>query len=120
MVWATVIVSILSTVVNSYYSERLIHYGFRKQLRDLAPYIGASLAMVCAGWAVMRNLHAGPVIQLIVTIAACIACYAAWCRWCKPGEMKTLLDLLIRGSARTDSACIPCHNIIESTEQPTL
>jgi O-antigen/teichoic acid export membrane protein len=110
MVWATVIVSMLAAVVNSHYSERLIQYGFRKQLVDLAPYIAASLLMVGAGWGVIHSIHPGPAIQLVVTTATCAACYATCCRWFKPGGMSTLLDV-VAGRRPKAAAGIPSSNI---------
>jgi len=75
MIWATVAVSLASTVVNSHFSEVLIQYGLRKQLRDLFPYLGISVLVACAGHLFIRLIHYPPLSELIVTTLACGALY---------------------------------------------
>lgn len=116
MVWATVIVSMLCTVVNSHYTEMLIHYGFRKQLRDLAPYVGSSFLMACAGWGATRIVGAAPGLQVMIAIMTSAASYAACCRVFKLEGWTTVKTLL---SCRCDngSAVPPRISCMQTIEQ---
>lgn len=45
LVWSTVAASILSLLVNTYYSEKLIHYSTKDQLLEMIPTLLVSLCM---------------------------------------------------------------------------
>jgi teichuronic acid exporter len=45
MIWGQVVLSALCYYINSYYTNRLIHYSLREQLADLAPYAMTSILM---------------------------------------------------------------------------
>ncbi len=45
MCWGTIIASLFSLVINTYYTGKLIHVGLFKQLRDLSPALFYSLTM---------------------------------------------------------------------------
>lgn len=45
MCWGRFIYSVFATVINTYYTNKLISLGFFKQMRDVSPYILSSLAM---------------------------------------------------------------------------
>ena len=96
MIWATVAVSFASTVVNSHFSELLIQYGLRKQLRDLFPYLGISVLVTCAGLLVIRLIHIAPLGKLIVAVFACGAFYLALCHVLRLDGWTTVKDLLSR------------------------
>jgi teichuronic acid exporter len=114
MVWATVIVSVLSTTINSYYSERLIHYGFRKQIADLMPYLGASFLMACVRFTIIQTFHAPPVIQGLVAFIASASCYICCCAGFRLQAWKTIKELLIeRSPGTTISPGLSCTDLVE-------
>ena len=45
LIWGQIVLSFLCYNINSFYTKRLIHYTFREQLADLAPYAAISILM---------------------------------------------------------------------------
>ena len=53
MCWGMVVQSIISLVINTYYTGKLINLGFLKQMNDLLPILILSLATGAAAWALV-------------------------------------------------------------------
>jgi teichuronic acid exporter len=96
MIWATVAVSFTAMVVNSHFSEFLVQYGLRKQLRDLFPYLAISAVVACVGLLVLHLIHIAPLGELIIAIFACGALYVALCHVLRLEGWTTVKDLLTR------------------------
>jgi len=57
MCWGGVFSSLISLFINTYYTERLIQFGYLKQMKDLLPILGLSLSMGLIVWGVTRLIH---------------------------------------------------------------
>lgn len=53
MCWGSVLSSIIALVLNTYYTGKLIHLGFIKQMWDLLPVLVLSLSMGVAVWSLV-------------------------------------------------------------------
>jgi O-antigen/teichoic acid export membrane protein len=79
-----IVVSILSCVLNSYYSTRLIGYSWKEQILDLLPYLGISVLMGACVWLAGRLLPwGGDFGRLAIELAIGITVYFAGCRFCR-------------------------------------
>lgn len=53
MCWGSVLVSIISLIINTHYTGVLMNLGFMKQMKDLLPILALSLAAGVAAWAMV-------------------------------------------------------------------
>lgn len=53
MCWGSVLVSIISLIINTHYTGVLMNLGFMKQMKDLLPILALSLAAGVAAWAIV-------------------------------------------------------------------
>ena len=75
MVTSVLLVSLVNLAVNSYYTRRLIQYGWSEQIRDLLPITAASLGMASLVWS-LGLVMAFPVWVLLgVQVALGIVLY---------------------------------------------
>jgi len=63
-----IVVGIISYGLNSFYSSRLIDYSWREQLFDLLPYLGMSMLMGAAVWAVSKTPFRWDLAQFILQV----------------------------------------------------
>lgn len=94
MVWAVLIVSMLSAVVNTHYSKSLIGYGVLRQMIDLAPYVGIAAVMAAVTWVVSALLNGHPLVQLIASIATGGVLYFSMCLLLKLEGVRFAIALL--------------------------
>lgn len=73
--WGKVLYSVIAVILNSYYTYKLLDYGFIKQFMDYLPYLLASLFMAAAVCFVI-GFVSGAMMKLIVGICVGIAVYA--------------------------------------------
>lgn len=93
MCYGMVISSVLSLFINTYYTKKLIDYGFGAQIRDLLPILLHSLVM----WAVVHVIvYFMPTtwLKLIVGVLSGIIYYIAGAYIMKFPEMDELLTIL--------------------------
>jgi O-antigen/teichoic acid export membrane protein len=50
IVYGSLVFTVVSLLLNSYYTRRLLHYGWREQIRDLLPIVATSLGMAFLVW----------------------------------------------------------------------
>lgn len=91
----SVCTSILCLAINTYYTGKLIHVGFFRQMMDMAPTLLASLAMgTIIYFAVMP--FGNDVIKLAIGIPVGIAFYLAVARIFRMPELQEALDIIHR------------------------
>ncbi|MDE5675839.1 MAG: lipopolysaccharide biosynthesis protein, partial [Muribaculaceae bacterium] len=76
MCYGSVVNSIISLIINTYYTGKLINVGFMKQMKDLLPTISYSLSMGVVVWIVVQilpnnilKLSAGILVGIIYFLA---------------------------------------------------
>ncbi|MCQ2137427.1 MAG: lipopolysaccharide biosynthesis protein [Bacteroidales bacterium] len=90
-----IISSWICVYINTYYNERLISYGFRKQFKDMIPILILTFTMGAAVWllvSIIPNIWA----QLIVGILAGVVIYGAGSYIFKFPELQELINLIKR------------------------
>lgn len=77
MILGQIVTSYLSLLINTYYTDKMINYSFRKQLYDLLPFFTLSFAM--GALIFIANLFvASNVFKIIVGFAIAIAFYSVF------------------------------------------
>lgn len=64
MCWGRVLYSIIALMINSYYTSKMISYGYLKQMRDYIPYFAASMVMAVIVYFIIGAVD-GSVMQLL-------------------------------------------------------
>ena len=94
MCFGSVAVAVLSLLINTYYTGKLINVGFISQMKDLLPSLSLSLVMGFVVWICTKGI--GSVyVQLLVGILLGIAIYWGLSKVFKSKNYDYLL-LLIR------------------------
>ena len=95
MCWGMIFTSVVSLVINTYYTGKLIHVGFIRQMRDLTPMLFASFAMgemVYALTLVINSVY----LQLILGIPAGVAVYLGISVAFKFPELREVIGMVRR------------------------
>lgn len=66
--WGSVLSSLISLVINTHYTGKLINLGFFKQMKDLIPILLLSLVTGTAAWAVVTFIYMPEIIALAAGI----------------------------------------------------
>lgn len=93
MVIGSVVVSLFSLVINTYYTGKLIHVGFFKQMHDILPIFCASFFM----WIVVHIsllLSSNNWIQLGIGIIVGIVTYFCMTKMCLASVWKDVLSMI--------------------------
>lgn len=90
--WAVLASSLVSVVVNTHYSRKLLGYGAFAQLADQSATFGLSGLAAAVGWIILHWLAAGPV-TMIAAIAASALVYLALAKVTRNQAMSGLLAL---------------------------
>jgi len=72
--WGRVLYSVIATIMNTYYTNKLIDLSFICQMRDILPYLGASALMAVIVYS-STFLFSTPLLQLIFGILIGIAVF---------------------------------------------
>lgn len=95
MCYGRVLGSVISLFFNTYYTKKIIGYGFTDQMRDLAHVLIHALVMYAFVWLVVQWLP-GLWLQLIVGILVGMAYYLIGAYLMKFDELNELLALIKR------------------------
>lgn len=93
MCYGRVVSSVLCLVYNTYYTKKLIDYGFASQMKDLLPILAHSLVMGVIVWMIVLFLPS-LWLQLMVGVVAGIVYYLAGAYIMRFDELNELLSLL--------------------------
>lgn len=95
MCYGRIVASLLSLVYNTFYTRKLIDYGFGKQMKDLLHILLHSLVMGAIAWGVVQLLH--PLwLKLVAGVLAGVAYYIMGAYLMKFEELDMLLSLIQR------------------------
>ena len=95
MCYGRIVASLLSLVYNTFYTRKLIDYGFGKQMKDLLHILLHSLVMGAIAWGVVQLLH--PLwLKLVAGVLAGAAYYIMGAYLMKFEELDMLLSLIQR------------------------
>lgn len=95
MCYGRIFTSVVCLGLNTYYTKKIIGYGFAEQMRDLAHVLLHALVMYALVWLVVQCLP-GLWLQLIVGILVGMAYYLIGAYLMKFDELKELLLLIKR------------------------
>lgn len=93
MCYGRVVSSVLSLAYNTYYTKKLIGYGFGSQMKDLLPVLLHSLVMGVIVWLIVHFLPS-LWLKLMVGVVAGIVYYLAGAYIMRFDELNELLSLL--------------------------
>ena len=93
MCYGRVVYSVLCRVYNTYYTKKLIDYGFASQMKDLLPILAHSLVMGVIVWMIVLFLPS-LWLQLVVGVIAGAAYYLVGAYIMRFDELNELLSLL--------------------------
>lgn len=88
--------SLMALVINTYYTGRLIHVGFVRQIRDLTPTLLLSISMGGVVYTFLHYLIGGALVQLICGVCVGVVYYFALASCFQFREWKELMNLLHR------------------------
>lgn len=106
---ASVINTVIATVVNTYPNRKLIGYSYRMQLVDLLPNLINALFMGFCVYVVGRIISIGPIGSLIIQILTGFIVYIAGAIISNNSNLKYLLNLLgdiLNGRIKSESKYI--------------
>lgn len=92
--WSQVVVSVLSFLLNTYYTKKFLGYSAWSQTRDLLPYLAISMLMTLTVWPIHLYSTLSPAVQLglISSVGAFIYLYT--CRFLRLAAFEELWVLL--------------------------
>lgn len=93
MCYGRVVSSVLCLVYNTYYTKKLMDYGFASQMKDLLPILAHSLVMGVIVWMIVLFLPS-LWLQLVVGVIAGAAYYLVGAYIMRFDELNELLSLL--------------------------
>ena len=91
----SVCTSIICLVINTYYTGKLIHVGFFRQMMDMTPTLLASFAMGAVIYLATMSIN-GEVLKLVVGIPLGIAIYLATAKVFRMPELQEAIDIIHR------------------------
>ena len=96
MCWGTVVGNIISLIINTHYTGKLINLGFLKQMKDLLPILLLSLSMGVGVWALVTFVSMPSGGALAAGIGTGIAFYFFTAKALKFKEFSDLLAIVKR------------------------
>lgn len=97
MCYGQIFNSLVALIINTYYTGKLIHVGFFRQMRDLLPTIALSLVLFALILTV-NHFISGDITKLCIGIAIGTVFYFLASHFLKFSELKELISLLKRKS----------------------
>lgn len=91
--WSCIFSSILSLFINTYYTGKLIHLGFIRQIKDLSPTLIISIIM----WGIIMFTNTyitSPLAQIVSSIPIGVVVYLALSFFFNKNELQTALSII--------------------------
>lgn len=98
MCWGLVVDSIIALIINTYYTGKLIHHGFLKQMWELLPIFLLSLGTGFLVWISISMLSVSPLLQLIIGLGEGSIIYIVASKLLRFNEFSELLSIIRRKS----------------------
>lgn len=96
MCWGMLANSIIALVLNTYYTGKLIHLGFLKQMRDLLPTLLLSVATGAIVYFTVSSLHINSWLTLGIGVIEGISFYVIAAKLLRFSEFTELLSIIRR------------------------
>ena len=90
--WGRVGYSLIAFYLNTYYTKRLLNYGFWTQIKEIIPFLLMSLGIGGLGWLIARFVTTAW-LSLVIAILACVFSYIALCKVFRVESFEHLLTL---------------------------
>lgn len=87
------IYSMIALYMNTYYTKKILNYGFKKQFSDIFPYLAASLFIMAEALIISRYVES-PFFSLCTSLVVCPISYASICYAMKFDAAIELLKIL--------------------------
>lgn len=94
MCYASIFNSLISLIINTYYTGKLIQVGFWTQMRDIFPILLLSLLTGGLSWLTITLLHLSPLLSLIIGLAEACILYVGLSRLLHFGEFHELISMI--------------------------
>lgn len=94
MVCGEIVSSMVALIINTYYTGKLIHVGYFKQMCDLLPVFGVSFAMwlaIHASLLLTNNVYS----QLIIGIIVGFAFYVIFAKLILKSEWNETMEMIL-------------------------
>jgi O-antigen/teichoic acid export membrane protein len=88
------IITLLTYIVRSYYTSKLIEYSILEQFKDLIPYMGLTIIMGCLMVIIRPDYIKSPELFLVVSIFCGLFIYFTLCRLLRLNAFMELLDFI--------------------------
>jgi hypothetical protein len=90
--WSVLLSGIFSAGLNTYYSKRLLGYGWLGQLADQWPTLALSAVAAALGWAVMHWSRPGP-LAMVAAIIVSATVYLILAALTRSAALRALLSI---------------------------
>lgn len=90
--------SLIALVINTYYTGKLIHVGFFRQMKDLSGTLVLSLTMGALVYGVLDAIEYSAIVELIIGTVVGIVYFMAFAVLFSMSEFQTLLNIIRRKS----------------------
>lgn len=94
MCWGGVLTSIISLIINTHYTGKLISLGFIAQMKDLVPSLLLSLTMGAIVYFTIEHLPLTPSILLLIGVIEGVFCYTILAKILNFKEFNELYNLI--------------------------
>ncbi len=91
--WGRVAYSLISFYLNTYYTKKLLNYGFWDQLRELSPILFMSLTVTVLGLIISWFIP-NAILALVTALVVCPIVYVVMCRVLKVKAFDELLEIV--------------------------
>lgn len=89
-----VIYSFIALYLNTYYTKKLLNYGFAKQMKEIFPYLAFSIIIFIESFSI-SNLKISVLLSLILSLILCPLTYIVLCEVSRNKAYIVMKDLII-------------------------
>ena len=93
MCWGLVVNSFICLFINTYYTGKLMQFGFLKQMKDLLPTVANSFSMGIIVWGITQLIHIN-ILALIAGITFGVIYYFSVAYLTKSQELQEVISLI--------------------------
>ena len=94
MCWGTVVNSVVSLIINTYYTGKIINLGFLTQMRDILPILFLSLTVGAMVFLILNFVHMSSWLSLLVGIVIGIILYSVFAKILHFKEFSELIAII--------------------------
>ena len=91
--WGRVAYSLIAFYLNTYYTKRLLNYGFFTQMREIMPFLLMSMAVAAEGLLISHFIHQ-PWVALITGVVVGAVTYLVLCKVLRIESFNQMLEIL--------------------------